>query len=165
MLQQSTAYQAAYHLFVNAAAAKRILDIPASKKIEIAATNDGATVTYTDKQGTHTRDISRAEFEYEFERVRREGAKECIARLVGRDRYGDRFEVTGATGDLYFVEVNSEAIACSCEDWHQHQSVCKHGYAVLSFFSLSTNLDAYFNAQRLAIAVVGGGNSRGTSAA
>lgn len=152
MLQQQT-YQTVNHLFCNAAAAKRILGLPASRKITIAATNEGATVTYADRKGEHTATITRCQFEYEFERVRREGAWECIARPVASTRYGDKYEVTGAKGDLYFVEVNSEAIACSCEDWHQHETICKHGYAVLSLYSIA-NLDVYFAARKLAAAYV-----------
>ncbi len=132
-------YSEIQHLYINAAAAKRILGLPASRKIEfLDVRNDRLTVQWKDREGLHQVVLVNAQFEAEFQRVRREGAKECLARPLDRSKFGERYEVTGTQGDLYFVETSDRAIACTCQDWFQHETICKHGYAVLSLLGLAT---------------------------
>lgn len=130
-------------LFVNAAASKRILGLPQARRISLTQTGEEAvTVGYTDKGEPKLATLTLADYIQEFDRMRQEGSRECLAVRLRSSRYGEQFQVTGSKGDAYVVEVSDRAVACQCEDWHQHERICKHGYAALSLIGVSS-LAAY----------------------
>jgi len=135
-------------LHVNASAIKRILNLPQSRAIEIRYVGSDLVVVWEKSIGQEVI-ITRMQFEREFERFRRQGAKECVAQPLKSTPYGESFEVVGKNGDLYQVEISERGIACTCEDWHQHRSTCKHGYAVLDLLGL-TSLTQYQQARQVA---------------
>jgi hypothetical protein len=130
---------------INAAAAKRILGFPQSRKIEfVTVSQTEIVIRYKDQTYTLTPD----QFADDFINVRKEGAKECLATPHKRDTWGEQFRVVGAKGDTYQVEASDRAIACTCEDWATHEQICKHGYAVLNLLGLTT-LDEYRTARSM----------------
>jgi len=68
--------------------------------------------------------------ETEFHRYRMESGADLEAYHAGDGHFGDRWDVRGSNGDLYQVEIVGDHFRCNCEDWHQHQTRCKHGWAV-----------------------------------
>lgn len=134
---------------VNASAAKRILGLPQSRKIEISVEATAIRISYRDRQSAKTATLTPDQFAAEFERSRRESAKECIATPHKRGPWGELFKVVGSAGEVYYVEASDRALACTCEDWHQHESICKHGYAVLALVGC-TSLEAYQQARAIA---------------
>jgi SWIM zinc finger len=132
------------NLFVNASAAKRILGLPASRKIEFRYVGDRTVIVWEKTLGEVS--LDREEFEQHFVEFRRQGAKECIATPHRKTQDAEIFQVTGTNGTPYYVECNSEAIACTCEDWQVHESICKHGWAVLSLLGLS-DFEGYVQAR------------------
>lgn len=124
---------------INASAAKRILHIPLSRKIEF--TEHGDRVVVRDKDQVHI--IPIAKFNEHHEATRREGAKECTARFLQRGSFGELYEVKGTRGDLYSVELREARLWCTCEDfYHYEEDTCKHGYAVLNALGVQ-NLSDY----------------------
>lgn len=138
------------HLYVSAASVKRILNIPASRRIEFVSVTPDRAVVNVPKLGEVT--ITRAQFEAEFIRYRKEGSKECIAQPHNAGPWGETYKVTGAKGDVYYCEAGAETIACMCEDWSSHQGICKHGYAVLNLLNLST-FEQYVRARRKVVSL------------
>lgn len=122
---------------INASAAKRILGLPQSRKIEFAYIGSECIVIKDVKSGAEY-SVTRAQFAAEFSRYRQEGAKECIATPHKRGGWGEMYAVVGTRGDVYYVEASDRALSCTCEDWHQHESICKHGHAVLNLLGLSS---------------------------
>lgn len=133
-------------LHINASAAKRILGLPQSRKISFIHIGQAAIVVQ-DLKTLQEHTITRAMFEQEFIRYRQEGAKECIATPHKRGPWGEMFAVVGTRGETYYVEASDRALSCTCEDWHQHEEICKHGYAVLNLVGAST-LETYLQARK-----------------
>ena len=126
--------QIPHNLIFNKSAIARILGIPPSqiteweergnRLINISLKGNaikrlGCTCTLTAKQ-----------LEDEFHRYRMEAGAELEAFHAGESRYGDRWDVRSSRGDIYQVEIVDGHYRCICEDWHQHQTRCKHGWAV-----------------------------------
>ena len=133
---------------VNAAAAKRILGLPQSRKIEIQVSDQSVAITHRDRTGTHTAHLTLSDFDREFTRYRQEGAKECIATPHKRGTWGEMYAVAGSNGEIYYVEAGDTHLACTCEDWHQHEETCKHGWAVLQLVGASS-FEHYLAARKM----------------
>lgn len=127
------------HNPINAAAAKRILGVSQSRRIEFISVSQTAIVIRCQDE-TYT--LTPEQFAEDFIAVRRAGARECIAQPHKRGPWGETFHVVGSKGDTYYVEGSDRALACTCEDFANHQMTCKHGYAVLNLLGLTT-LDEY----------------------
>jgi hypothetical protein len=145
MLAQTNTLNPAH---VNAAAAKRILGLPQSRRIEFAYIGTDIVVIKDLKTGEE-RFITRTAFATEFTRYRQEGAKECIATPHKRGPWGEMFAVAGQRGDVYYVEASASesTLSCTCEDWAKHTAICKHGWAVLNLIGASS-LETYFEARK-----------------
>jgi hypothetical protein len=139
------------NLFVNAAAAKRILGLPASRKIEFRYVGQTVIVIWEKSLGEVS--LQKEDFENHFVEFRRQGAKECIARPHKKIRDAEIYRVTGTRGDVYYVEASAEGLRCTCEDWLAHQSICKHGWATLNLLGLSS-LEGYVKARDAVNAIV-----------
>lgn len=76
--------------------------------------------------------LTLAQVEAAFHEYRREAARSLIllsSRTNGRGTI--IHQVEGQGGDVYLVEESEMHLACTCEDWHLHQTLCKHGWNVL----------------------------------
>jgi hypothetical protein len=79
--------------------------------------------------------LSLAQLEAEFHRFRSDGARSLVcmsSRTTSRGTIVHQVEGQGA--DVYLVEESETHLACVCEDWHLHATVCKHGWAILQTF-------------------------------
>ena len=56
-----------------------------------------------------------------------------------------RFEVIGASGSTYFVELNSTQVTCTCPDYTTREQRCKHIYFILLKVLRTTAQKAYKN--------------------
>lgn len=132
-------------LVLNRAAIQRITGIPARRIESFEIEFDDLVCVWikpsrTDKSPKPVH-VSMAELEEEFHRFRRESSKSLVV-LSSRPSLATKgamiHRVEGHGGDVYLVEESSQHLACNCEDWHQHTTVCKHGWAVLNAYGASS---------------------------
>jgi hypothetical protein len=84
------------------------------------------------------------QMETEFHRFRQEGGRSLVcmsSRTTGRGTIIHHVEGQGA--DVYLVEESDTHLACECEDWHQHTTLCKHGWSVLQKFNCRSLLELW----------------------
>lgn len=86
----------------------------------LVSTADGLTI------------FTREQMEEEFHRYRMESGSLLDGAInhIGETHYGDLWAVEGSRGDVYKVEIVDDHYRCTCGDWHQHGTRCKHGWAV-----------------------------------
>lgn len=117
-----------HHLVFNQAAIARILRVP-PRQINNWQCNLSNEVLVSLKDGGSAI-LKPAQMEEEFHRYRMKSGSDLEAYHAGQGYYGDRWDVRGSKGDIYQVEIVGDHYRCTCEDWHQHQTRCKHGWAV-----------------------------------
>jgi hypothetical protein len=113
-------------LVFNKSAIARVLGRKPYEIVGFQRTNDQVLVSLKNNQSAI---IPATDLQEEFHRFRKEAGSELEAFLVGDTHYGTLYTVIGSKGDPYPVEQVGESYRCVCEDWHQHQSRCKHGWA------------------------------------
>jgi hypothetical protein len=119
-------------LVVNKSAVCRILKCIPSHILDLAEQGDTVSVRLiraAAKQHGQQVEISLTDLETEFHRFRMESGSSIEAHYLGEGHYGHRWDVRGSRGDLYQVEQVGDHYRCTCEDWHQHGTRCKHGWA------------------------------------
>ena len=115
------------NLVYSKAAAARILGVSVGRIVEIRVYD---RAVWTLIKGRRPQFMSKRKFEKEFIDFRREAGKLLNVLGMSRSRFGTVWTVEGR-GDCYQVELNGDRLNCNCEDFHQHEEVCKHGWAVL----------------------------------
>jgi hypothetical protein len=86
--------------------------------------------------------LNLAQMEAEFHAFRQAGGRSLVclsSRTNGRGTIIHQVEGQGA--DVYLVEESELHLACVCEDWHLHATVCKHGWCVLHSLNCSSLLE------------------------
>ncbi len=127
-----------HRLIVNKAAIARLLGIPAKRITRVEATPQGYAY-FLDSGIYNTGIIPAAALVDEFIRFRQTSAEGLpeptrINRTV--------WAIAGKRGE-YFLEVQADAIACTCEDYTAQEGIppgmraCKHGYRLLTALGFS----------------------------
>jgi hypothetical protein len=132
-------------LLVNRAAIARVACIEPRRILEFGQEFDGLVVarikpTKADPRGALV--YSMEQMIAEFHRFRRENSRSLV--VMGapvRTMLGLRHRVEGAGADIYFVEERAGRLNCNCEDYHQHETLCKHGWAVLNSLGCNSLLE------------------------
>lgn len=124
-------------LLFSKAAAARILGCAAKLVNEI---REFAYTVWVWVKGKRPRFVSKSAFLDEFERYRRDAGRLLHVLSTRSSYFGTVYQVTGSgAGEMvYAVEFNGARLACCCEDWHQHEGLCKHGWAVLHHHQLTS---------------------------
>lgn len=122
-----------YNLVFNKSAIARLLRVPPSTIADFAVLDSITNVFLKAAPGSSRGTVATVKnsgLEHEFHRFRMDAGADLEAHLVGDGHFGERWDVPGSKGDTYKVEVAENEYRCTCEDWHQHQTKCKHGWAV-----------------------------------
>lgn len=126
-------------LVYSASAARRLLGAKPSKPCSISVFSNSIWVHLKGQRPTF---ISKRKFKQHFADWRKQQA----ATLTVVQWYEDPrwFSVSNpAKGTAYHLDCTADAIDCDCEDYKNQvillgRGCCKHGYAVLAYFGLSS---------------------------
>lgn len=115
-------HQLPQRLVYNAAAVRRIFNLPSSAVVEVRIYDRAAWVWI---KGQRPRFVSHKVFINHFHEFRKQSGQSLSAQFItSTTHFGDRWAVNS-----YSVELNGH-VACTCEDQHQHEQPCKHVWAV-----------------------------------
>lgn len=120
----ATAHQIPAHLIFNKSAIARLLRIPPSHIESFDLVGDTIQITTRSQQAT----LTTKQLDDEFHRYRMEQGASLEAWHVKKTHWGELWSVQGS--EIYQVEAVGDRYHCTCEDWHQHRTRCKHGWAV-----------------------------------
>lgn len=135
-------------LIVNRSNVERISDIPARKIQKLLISDCGEFVCVFIKPTKSQPEpepqvVLMSALEQEFHDYRKRSAEGLIVLYTTQKPYGLCHYVEGQSGTEYTVIECPQLLRCNCEDWQQHETLCKHGWAVLHSLGCSSLLELW----------------------
>ena len=142
------------NLLVNRSAIERITGVAARRIVSFELQFDDlviVTIKPTRAEPvTRIHVINMAQLEADFENHRRQaGAELVLLNTIARSNSTVYF-VEGNSGNVYQITDRLGSLECECMDWREHQTVCKHGWAVLHSLG-HDSLEAWIKSRRVAL--------------
>jgi hypothetical protein len=135
-------------LILNRSAIERLTGVPARKITSFELQFDDLVIVTVKPSRLEPAPkpiiLELAQLENQFHEFRRDGGRSLVlltSRTTGRGTIVHQVEGQGA--DVYLVEESKTHLACTCEDWHQHATVCKHGWCVLHTLQCDSLLELW----------------------
>ncbi|MGB6016810.1 MAG: hypothetical protein WBG32_18900 [Nodosilinea sp.] len=139
----------AFNIIYSAAAARRLLGVSSSAKVEI---REFFRVIWVWVKGKRPTFISKAKFRVHFAEWRKAQARNL--KVTERLDIANHYTVRNVYKDTaYVVEKRADGVFCTCDDLNNQldffgKGCCKHGYAVLNHLGFGS-LHEYIQAQKV----------------
>jgi predicted nucleic acid-binding Zn finger protein len=139
----------AFNILYSAAAARRLLGLSSSAKVEL---KEFARVIWVWVKGKRPTFISKAVFKAHFAQWRKAQSKGL--KVTERFDMANHYTVRNVYKDTaYVVEARVDGVFCTCDDFNNqleffNRGCCKHGYAVLAHLGFAS-LGEYLNARKV----------------
>lgn len=120
-------------LVVNRAAIARVTGLKPTQIKEIERAGDRVHVTVKRPRKDAERiTLTLKLLEAAFHQFRKEGGRTLVVLASRQQRDGRVIHVVeGSKAVEYLVEEDHSRLSCTCEDFQAHETLCKHGWAVL----------------------------------
>jgi hypothetical protein len=141
-------------LLVNRSAIERITGVPARRIVSFELQFDDLVIVTVKpsraEPAPRIKVINMAQLEADFESHRHQaGAELVLLNTIARSNSTVYF-VEGNSGNVYQITDRLGSLECECMDWREHQTVCKHGWAVLHSLG-HDSLEAWIKSRPVAV--------------